>query len=173
MVCEMFWFGRPAYLRWLAAAALIVGAAAVEFWPTAQAVYPFTAAPVEVGEAPRVEWRVLPAGIYERADITGAVASHPMGRGEPITPSDLRLPIGVPEGWWALAVEVPIAMAPGAEVRLVLGEGHTVPGLVVAFDDSDRFDVSGPTALIAVPAGDAPAVATAAAERRLVVLVAP
>jgi len=167
----VFWFGRPPFLRWIAAAALIVGAAVVEFWPTDEAAYPFTSMPVEAGETPSVEWRMLPSGTYPRVSFEGMVASHAMSAGEPIAASDLRGPIGVPDGWWALALEVPFPLVPGMATQLVLGEGVVVPGIVVAADDEDSFGT--PTALIAVPGEEAAAVAAASTARQITVLVAP
>ena len=167
----MFWFGHPPYVRWLAAAALVVGAALVEFWPTDQAAYPFTSVPVEAGEAPLVEWRMLPAGAFPRVSLEGMVASHAMTAGEPLTASDLRGPIAVPDGWWALALEVPVPLVPGVATRLVLGDGAVVPGVVIVGDESDSFGA--PTALIAVPGEDVRAVAAAASARQVVVLIAP
>ncbi|NNC90907.1 MAG: hypothetical protein HKN80_00305 [Acidimicrobiia bacterium] len=171
----MFWFGRPSYWRWAAAAILVVGALVIEFWPTEQVPYPFAAAPIGPGEPFEVEWRQLPASAYDRPPLIGAVAAHALEEGEPITLSDVQRPVSVPAGWWALALEVPTRLAPGSPTQLVLagGEGPAVPGIVVASEDPDRFGASGPTALIAVPAADASRVAVAAAARQITVLVAP
>ncbi len=169
----MFWFGRPAVLRWIGAAVLVVGAAVVEFWPSTEVAYPFAASATSAGDALDVEWKMVPAGLLSAPILTGMVATHALERGEPITSSDVRAPIGVPDGWWALAVEVPTGLTPGAETRLVLGSGATVPGVVIAQSEPDSFGVSGPTALVAVPGEDAARVAAAAAARTIVVLVAP
>jgi hypothetical protein len=174
-VLEVFWFGRPSYLRWVAAVALVVGAAVIELWPTEQVSYPFAAVSVGPGEPFEVEWRQLPAGAYLRPSLIGVVAAHAIEEGEPITRSDLQSPVAVPTGWWALALEVPTRLSPGSQTQLVLGggEGPAVPGIVVSSDEPDRFDVSGPTALIAVPAEDASRVAVAAAARQVTVLIEP
>ena len=155
----------------MAAAALVVGAALVEFWPTDEAAYPFTSVPVAAGEAPLVEWRMLPAGTFPRVSLEGMVASHALAAGEPLADSDLRGPIDVPDGWWALALEVPVPLVPGVATRLVLGDGAVVPGVVLVSEDRDSFGT--PTALIAVPGEDAAAVAAAASARQVVVLIAP
>jgi hypothetical protein len=174
-VLGMFWFGRPSYLRWVAAVVLVVGAATIELWPTKQMAYPFAASPIEPGERFDVEWRQLPAGAYSRPSLTGAVAAHAIAEGEPITDSDMQSPVAVPAGWWALALEVPTRLAPGSQTQLVLAsdDGPAVPGIVVSSDEPGRFDVSGPTALIAVPAEAAPRVAVAAGARQVTVLIAP
>lgn len=169
----MFWFGRPPVLRWVGAAALIVGALVVEFWPSATVAFPFTASETAAGDPLDIEWRMVPAGLFPTPTLTGMVASHELAQGEPITPSDVRSPVEVPVGWWALALELPAPVPPGAETRVVLGDGRSVPGLVIAQTEADRFDVSGPSALVAVPGEDAGRVAAAAAARQVVVLVAP
>ena len=171
----MFWFGRPSYWRWAAAAVLVVGAGVIELWPTRQVGYPFAATSIGPGEPFEVEWRQLPASAYDRPTLTGAVAAHPLEEGEPITLSDVQRPVPVPAGWWALALEVPTRLAPGSQTQLVLvaGEGPAVPGIVVSSEEPDRFDTGGPTALIAVPAEDASRVAAAASARQVTVLIAP
>lgn len=154
---------------------LVIGAAAVEFRPTNEADYPFAAASIEAGGPLVVEWRRLPAGVYPPPALTGVVAAHSLIEGEPIAASDVRTPVAVPEGWWALVLEVPIRLAPGTPARLVLAgdEDTPVPGIVVASNEPDRFAVTGPTALVAVPGEQAARVATAAAARQVVVLVEP
>ena len=170
----MFWFGRPPVLKWLAAAVLVVGAVAVEFWPSSMVPVPYAASETAAGDPLDVTWRMVPSGLISAPALTGMVASHDLKPGEPITISDVRPPVEVPSGWWALAVEVPVPLAPGSEIRLVIGEGGgSVPGLVMANSDTERFDVSGPTALVAVPGDDAGRVASAVAARQVVVLVAP
>lgn len=169
----MFWFGRPSYLRWVAAGLLLGGAAVVEFWPTNLAPYPFAAEAVAAGDPIPIEFRELPSGIYPRANVDGKVAAHPLAAGEPIRPSDLIDPPGVPRGWWALALEVPAQLAPGTETRIVLANSDRdpVPGIVVDSREADPFSVGGPTALVAVPAEHITEVATAAAARQVVVLI--
>ena len=155
----------------MAAAALVFGAALAEFWPTDEVAYPFTSSPVEAGQVPQVEWRMLPAGAYPRVPLDGLVASHAIAAGEPLAASDLRVAIAVPEGWWALALEVPFPLVPGVATRLVLGGDAVVSGIVVASDNENSF--GGPSALIAVPGEEASAVAAAATARQITVLVAP
>jgi hypothetical protein len=171
----VFWFGRPPYLRWLAAAALVIGAATIEFWPDGEADYPFAAAPMEAGDPLLIEWRRLPAGLYPPPAVLGVVASHQLAEGEPITSSDVQPPVAVPAGWWSLVLEVPLRLAPGTGVRLVLTghDGEQVPGVVIASEEPERFVATGPTALIAVPGELTARVATAAAARQIVVLVDP
>lgn len=171
----MFWFGRPSFFRWIAAGVLVIGAAIIEFRPTGHALYPFTAADVAAGDPVTVDWRELPSGAYEPPEIRGLVAAHALDEGEPISRSDLVPPLDIPEGWWALALEIPTRLAPGTATQLVVADhgDSPIPGIVVSSQDPDRFGSPDPTALIAVPAEHITVVATAARDRRVVVLVAP
>ena len=171
----MFWFGRRSYLRWLAAAALVLGAAVIELRPADTRLYPFAAEKIEPGDPLTLEWRTLPAGAYAVPPLGGMVAAHALEQGEPITSSAVAGPLQVEDGWWALSLEVPARLAPGTPTLLVVaGESEApVPGTVVTSSAPDRFSASGPTALIAVPESRAATVAAAAAARQLVVLVAP
>ena len=170
----MFWFGRPSYLRWIAAAALVLVAAAIEFRPTHNQLYPFAAESLEPGDPLAIEWRTLPADTYSFPPLGGMVAAHALEQGDPITGSAVTRPIGVADGWWAVSLEVPTQLAPGTPTLLVLGQSEEpVPGTVVTSSTPDRFSATGPTALIAVPESRATAVAAAAAARQVVVMVAP
>ncbi|NNL70979.1 MAG: hypothetical protein HKO70_13550 [Acidimicrobiia bacterium] len=171
----MFWFGRPSYLRIVAAAALILAAAAIEFWPQEKRLYPFAATSMEAGDPLAIEWRPAPAGLFAVPALSGTVASHAIGAGEPISAADVGPPVSVPDGWWALPIEAPTRLEPGALVRLVLATQSTspVPGTVVGYEEPDRFSAAGPVALIAVPGEHASAVAAAVSARQLVVLVDP
>lgn len=154
---------------------LVIGAAAIEFRPDGEADYPFAAAPMEAGDPLLIEWRRLPAGLYPPPALLGVVASHQLAEGEPITGSDVQAPVAVPEGWWALVLEVPLRLAPGTDLRLALTnlKDEWVPGVVIASEKPERFAPTGPTALVAVPGHLAAGVATAVAARQIVVLVDP
>ena len=170
----MFWFGRPSYLRAIAAAALIVAAAAIEFWPDQDRLYPFAAASIDAGDPLVIEWKPARAGLFSVPALGGNVAARALEAGEPISAGDVGPPVRVPEGWWALPIEAPTRLDPGAETRLVLaGQPSAVTGIVVGYEEPDRFSASGPVALIAVPGEHAPAVAAAVSARQVVVLVDP
>lgn len=170
----MFWFGRPPYWRWVTAILLVAVAGFVEFRPQPTVLHPFAADAAAAGEAPEIEWREVPAGMLMMPNVEG-VASHALRAGEPLSPSDLVSSRPVPDGWWALAVELPAMVAPGTEVQLVLTEaaGAPVPGIVIGADELDGGVGAGPIALVAVPAEQAGRVVTAATNRSLAVLIAP
>lgn len=167
----MYWFGRAPLLRWVAAGLLVFGAVLVEFKPSHLVQHPFVAEAVEAGSPLEVEWREIPQGLFPVPELEGAVATHPITAGEPITPSDVTTAGSVPPGWWQLALEVSFPLVPGADAQVVLTESaRSVPAVVVRMGSADPFATSGPVALIAVPAEDAALVAQAVASRRFVVL---
>lgn len=172
-VLLVFWFGRAPIWRWLAASLLVIGAVAIELRPVDRAWHPFAAETVEVGAPPEVEWREVPAGLLASPELAGAVATHAIAAGEPITPSDVTTASSIPGGWWQLAVEVSFPMSPGASAQIVLTElGTSVPALVVRMGVSSPLRATGPIAIVAVPSEEAAAVAQAVARRSFVVLSA-
>jgi hypothetical protein len=170
-VLPVYWFGRPPYVRWVAAGALLVVAVLLEFRPANSVLHPFTAEVIEAGSPLEVEWRKVPEGLFPAPNLDGAVATHVLAAGEPVAPSDVTAAGSLPSGWWQLALEVSFALVPGAEVQIVLTESsRTVSAVVVRMGAADSLQ--GPVALVAVPAEDAAAVARAVAGRSFVVLVA-
>jgi len=170
-VLPVYWFGRPPYVRWVAAGALLVVAVLLEFRPANNVLHPFTAEVVEAGSPLDVEWRKVPEGLFPTPDLAGAVATHVLEAGEPVAPSDVTAAGSLPSGWWQLALEVSFALVPGADVQIVLTESsRTVQAVVVRMGAADSLQ--GPVALVAVPAEDAAAVARAVASRSFVVLAA-
>ncbi len=173
----MLWLGRPPYLRWIAAVAVLVAAAAMDLRGRRQVPVPYAATTIERGDpiVPRsVVWRTVVAGsVPVPADLDGAVAAVRIERGDPIVASVVSRDRPVPQGWWS----VPVALGPGATkgdpVRLVLVDGdRIVPGIVIETGAPDVLTAAS-VGSVAVPEADATDVAVAAAEGRLVVLVAP
>ena len=170
-VLPVYWFGRPPYVRWVAAGILLAVAVLLEFRPTSYVLHPFTAEVVAAGSPPEVEWRKVPEGLFPAPDLAGAVATHVVAAGEPITPSDVTAAASPPPGWWQVALEVSFTLVPGADVQIVLTDASkTVQAVVVRMGAADSLH--GPVALVAVPADDAAAVARAVASRKFVVLAA-
>ena len=170
-VLTVYWFGRPPYLRWIAAGLLVPAAVLLEFRPTHRVLLPFTAEVVEAGSPPEVEWREVPKDLFPAPDLAGAVATHRLAAGEPITPSDLTGTASVPNGWWQIALEVSFPLVPGAEAQIVLTDSaRPVRAIVVRMGAADSLE--GPVAVVAVSAEDSAAVAQAVASRRFVVLAA-
>ncbi len=173
----MLWLGRPPYLRWVAAVAVVAAAAAMDLRGRREVPVPYAATTIERGDpiAPRVVvWRPAAVGsVPVPEDLDGAVAAVRIERGDPIVASVVSRDRPIPEGWWS----VPVALGPGATkgdaVRLVLVDGdRIVPGVVVEEGEADVLTAAS-VGSVAVPEVDATDVAVAAAEGRLVVLVAP
>ncbi len=172
----MYWFRRPPYLRW-ALAALIVGVAAIgELRGTSTAQHPFVAAAVPAGAeiTPEdLELRTVPAGLLPAVDPAGARAARPLNPGEPLLPADVTGAPAAPAGWWLAPVRLPDGVGAGRQVRVVLLDPPgDVPGVVVAPGTEDGLGTRVP-GLVAVPAAGAVDVARAAANDRVMVLVAP
>ncbi|MGH8936272.1 MAG: SAF domain-containing protein [Acidimicrobiia bacterium] len=181
----MYWFRRPPYLRWGVGALLIALALVGEFRKAPTVSYPFAAGPLPAGRAITdevVDWRPVPAGLLPAAELDDRVTARAVRAGEPLVPSlVVSRRAAVPDGWWALPIGLPGRALPGDRVQLVLVPVDpvalplTVPGMVVeaAAPSDDLFSLAGPTGLVAVPGDQAPAVAQATGEGRVVVALAP
>lgn len=172
----MFWLTRPPYLRWAAAALILAAALAWDLNGRSGVSYPFAAQPISagapIGEAD-VEWRTVPDGILAMPDLTAPVAARAIAEGEPLVPSAVDADRGIPAGWWAVPVALPTAAGIGARVRLIAADsGVQSEGIVVALGSADLLSIS-EAGLVAVPAEHAAAIALAANDGTLIVLVAP
>ena len=170
----MFWLTRPPYLRWAAAAAVVLAALLWDLRDEAEAPYPFAVSAIAAGTPiteSMVEWRNLPEGALAFPDLSDPVAARDLPAGEPIVPSAVSGAPIVPDGWWSVPVPLSQGAVPGSQVRLIDAlSGLEVDGFVVAAgsDDLMSVDTSG---LVAVPPDAAAAIAIAAAEGSLVVLL--
>lgn len=164
--------GRPRYLRWLAAAIVLCVGLYAEFRPTHTTEHPFAAAPVAEGDAIiAVDWREVPAGLLVPPDLADAHAAVAVAKGEPLLPSHVAAAGQVPAGWWSIPVPMPFTAPTGTLVQLVDSVTQsTTEGVIVAQPPDDPFAVA-PTALVAVPAQAAAAMAVAASEGRVTVLI--
>ena len=172
----MFWLTRPPYVRWAAAALLIVAAFIWDLRGRTGTPYPFAAVPIAAGATigeGDVDWRSVPGGLMPLPDLSTPVAGRDIERGEPILPSAIDPEGGVPAGWWAVPVALPAAAAVGSRVLLLsVEQDFEADGIVIATGSGDLLSVS-ETGLVAVPPEAATMVARAAFDGRLIVLVAP
>lgn len=176
-VQDVFWMRRPPYLRWLAAAAVLVVALALELSGRQSIQHPFAVHDIAAGATIThgdVEWRPVPAHLLPMPDLTNPVAAHDVAKGEPLRPSDVAPGSLVPPGWWSLPLVLPPSAVPGVAVRIVvLGDPTaTVEGIVVAASESDAFSMAD-AGLVAVPESHANLIAGAAAEDRIMILLRP
>ena len=170
----MFWLTRPPYLRWAAAAAVVLVALLWDLRNEAKMPYPFAASSIAAGTPiaeSMVEWRKLPEGAMALPDLSDPVAVRDLPAGEPIVPSAVSGAPVIPDGWWSIPVPLSQGAVPGSRVRLIDAlSGLEVDGVVVSTgtDDLMSLDTSG---LVAVPPDTAAAIAISAAEGALVVLL--
>ncbi len=170
----MYAFRRPPYLRWIAAACIVAGALWMDLRGEPTELRPFARGPIAAGtliDESMIDYRRVATGLLppmgdERFALTSIDA------GEPLTPAVLTTRQPLPDGWWALELEVPNGVAPGARLQLVLESAEaTVPAIVVDVQPADQAGWDRTTALIAVPADTGPAVVAAASGARLGMLV--
>lgn len=173
----MYWLQPPPYLRWAAAVLLVVGAWLWDARGGSIEPHAFASRPIAAGtrlSSDDVVWRPLPAGAFPVPDLAGAVAGVDIGIGEPISAAVLSGPIAVPEGWWAIPVDVSSHAGPGDAVMLVVVDPPlTIPGIVIEPQVGDATSFEHRPALVAVPGTQAPLVAAAEASGMLVTAVRP
>jgi hypothetical protein len=173
----VYWLPRPPYLRWAAAAVVVLGALVWDLRAPAVELRPFAARPLRAGEAvdaTAVAWRQVPAGLLPDTSLDGAAAAVDLAAGDPLVAPVLRTGVAVPEGWWEVAVAVGAHAAAGDRVMLVLTEPPvTISGMVVSPQQGDSYSLDFRPALVAVPGEAAALVAAAAAAGTLVTAVAP
>lgn len=171
----MLWLGHPPYLRWLAAAVLIVAALLWDISERATEPFPFAASDLSRGQsiAPDdVQWRQVPVGSLSLPPLAGAIAKVAIISGDPIVASLVSAPTTHPADSWAVSVPLPIGAASGTSVSLVFADGTDVDGTIIqpATEDTLGLTTDG---LVAVEDGAASAVALAAANGELVVMIRP
>lgn len=173
----MYWLQPPPYLRWAAAATLVIGAFLWDLRGTPSVPHPFAADEIAagspLGEAD-VVWRSLPRGAFPIPDLAAAVTAVDLSPGDPISAAVLTGAAPIPEGWWAIPLDVSDRAGPGDRVLLVVVDPPmTLSGIVVESASGDAMSLSRRPALVAVPATDAAVVAAAGAAGLLVTAIRP
>ena len=173
----VYWLQRPPYLRWAAAALVLLGALAWDLRSAPTAMHPFAARAIEAGAVPGaedVEWRRIPAGVLATPSLEGVVAAVDLAAGEPITASALTGPTTVPDGWVALPVDIGSHAPAGAEVVLIVVDPPgSVPGIVVQAQSGDPYSLDFVPAVVAVPRDRAVDVAIASTRGQVIAAIAP
>jgi hypothetical protein len=173
----VYWLQHPPYLRWGAAAFLVLAALGWDLRRPATELMPFAARALQSGEAidsAAVEWKEVPAHLLPAADLAGTFAAVDLDRGDPLVDGVLRGLGATPDGWLEIPMETGIHARPGDEVVLVVTDPPaTVPGLVVDPQKGDAYSLDFRPAVVAVPSESAALVAAAAAQGTLVVAVKP
>lgn len=174
-VGQVLWLGRPPYLRWLAAGALIVAALVWDLSERATEPFPFAASDLERGHqitAEDLQWHDMPLGAFAMPDLNNAIPLVPIRAGDPIVASLVSPSPTLPPNSWAVPVQLPVGAHVGTVVKLVFADGSDVGGVVMQPAREDSFGLE-TTGLVAVTDEAASTVALAAANGDLVVLVEP
>ena len=172
----MYWFRRPPYLRWVAAFVIVTVALWMDLRREPTELRPFAVATIEAGttiESDLIEYLEVPAGLLPEVELDG-ITVNLIQSGEPIIPALLSDRGALPDGWWALEMQVPSGVSPGSELRLVVeGDGGiAIPAIVTSVVPRDPLDGwSQPSALVAIPADRAGAIAAPLSEGRVRVLI--
>lgn len=170
---HVVWLVRPPYLRYAAAAVLILGALWLDVRPKPMVDHPYAAADLAAG-APigpdEVEYRSTPAGVLPPVDPSGTAATD-IPAGTPLVPGLLTVAPAIPAGWFALEIPVPDLASPGNVVRIVIDADTWTDGVVIALAGDADFLSQGRSALVAVPGDAAGPVADAAARSTVTVLL--
>lgn len=181
-VASVYWFRRPPYLRWAAAAVLVITATWLDVRPEPTVLQPFAAVDLGAGAAledTMVEWRSVPVGLLPALENPQGIVLRPVAAGEPLLPSILSTErIAVPEGWWSMEAQLPAGVVQGQSVQIILlGKAvddapQSVPGIIVApAEAGDPLAIESPPGLVAVPAEWATIVAAAVAEARVAIIL--
>ncbi len=176
----MMWFAPRPYLKWAGAAAIVGMSWLIQVMPSPVTLHPF--ASVDIPEGAELsedlfEYREIPEGLLPAVAVRGVLVV-PLSRGDPLTSAVLDgTETAVPDGWWAVELETPPGLLPGAHVLLVAGgDGlspttEPIPGVVIR--PMAEGQEPGERALIAIPAEQLARVSAASAYGTLTVAVAP
>jgi len=166
----VFWLSPPPYIRWALAAVVVLTGLLIELRPATTVPHPFAARPIAIGEVvddSAVVWREVPVGLLAAATLP-LVSDRPIGVGEPVLGGDGAEQVSsIPDGWWAIEVDIPDGTRSGNTVRLVTATG-VADGVVV---DVREGDFGERTALVAVPDAAVSMVAAAVLDATMAVLV--
>ena len=166
----MFWFRRPPYPRWIAAALLLLAGLWLETRGPQLVEYPFASSPLAAGASleSSIEWRRVPAGLLPGwSGPVAGVAATTIQEGDPLLPS-ATASFSVPDDWWSIALPLPRPAAPGTRIRLVLEGNAVVEGLLIEAGVDNGFET---VAMVAFAPADAPLVAAASSNSALVVMM--
>jgi hypothetical protein len=169
----MLWLQNPQWGRWSIAVVLTVLAIWAEFGPDPSVQHPFATQEIAAGDEigpHNTENRPIPRGLLNPIPATG-FATRVFLAEEPITVGGIaEMPLGAPQGWWSIEVDLPTGVVKGDEVELILLDtGATVAGRVTSAPSDDPLaDGRGS---VAIPPEMAVAVASAVVNGRVAVLV--
>lgn len=166
---------RPPYLRWAAAALILIAGLSIELRPSPSVDVPVAIDDVAAGsilQPTDVVWRQAPVGLFEPVDLP-ATATRRISAGSVVTIADLRAgEDSIPPDWWSIELPVPPGASAGDPILAVVAGGDqtlAIRGMMSSDPVDDGF--SDRNALVAFSSDDAVTVAAAASENRVTVLV--
>ena len=171
----MLWLTHPPYLRWFAAAALLLAALAWDLSERQTVPYPFASQSIARGSAITeefIEWKEVPVGAMTSPSLVGASAAVDIVAGDPVTRSMTTTTPPLPEGWWSVPIDLPQGIPAGASIRVIFPDGSAATGIVTQPATDDGYGISSP-GTVGFPQSMADTVAQLAAVGDLVVLVEP
>lgn len=166
---------RPPYLRWAAAALVLIAGLLIELRPSPTVDVPVAIDDVSAGsilQPTDVVWRQAPAGLFEPVDLP-ATATRRVTAGSVVTVADIRVGEDpIPPDWWSIELPVPPGATAGDPILAVVASGDKTLALrgVMSSDPVDD-GFSDHDGLVAFSPDDAVTVAAAASENRVTVLV--
>ncbi|MDH3307691.1 MAG: hypothetical protein OEO77_09275 [Acidimicrobiia bacterium] len=177
----MYWFVRPPYARWVAAALLVVAGLWFELKPQPTEAHWFATVEVRAGEEltdDNATLRQVGAGVLIATEGAG-IARVDIDAGTALVPALVAAgEAAVPAGWWSMSVPLPARSAAGTRVLLVLlgddGGPSTVEGLVISgpVESDAPWGPDQSEGIVAIPPERAAGVAAARASGTLTVLTA-
>ncbi len=169
----MIWIQGPQWIRWTIAVTISIVALWTEFRGDGMVEHPFAVETIAVGDEiddDSVEIRLVPSGLLPPVAPYG-FANRTFLPNEPITPGGIATEdTPSASGWWDLEIAVPRTARVGDPVQLILIDtGVAVAGTIRAVADEDPLGNG--LGSVAIPPDQAVAVAAAASNGRVVVLV--
>lgn len=172
---SVHWLGRPPYLKWAAAATLVILAFVWDMSERSTEAFPFAATDIVRGQVltdDNVQWRQVPSGALSLPDLTNASAAVLIVAGDPIVTSLVAAQSTMPAGSWAVPLPLPLGTAQGMRVKLVFADGTSTTGIIIQPAEQDSLGLTS-DGLVAVDGSVADSVALAASNGDLVVLFQP
>ncbi len=173
----MYWFVRPPYARYAAAALVVMVALWMDLRPAPSESRLVARQDIPAGtalELSQFEATPLPAGMFPLVTPSG-VAAVGIAKGDLLLTSHVAA-VAPPDGWWVVRLPVPPGVRPGTELKVVLltpdptKQPEAVPGLVIVPPDRSSAGFGDPEGSVAIPEGAVERVAAAVAAGRVIVL---
>jgi hypothetical protein len=168
----MVWLQSPPWGRWALASLMVLGGLWLELRPGTTVEHPFATVEISRGDpigSENTELRAVPGGLLQPLPA-GAVASRTIAEGHPVLVADIEERGALPQGWWVVSLEVPAMGRPGDRVRVVVVDtGLVAEGVIVSVPTLDSM--GGTPGAVALPSDQAAAVAAAALQARVAVMI--